>query len=120
MCAETLILPKGLAITPPQLHKLYERDIADEGDVPENIPADLIHHFFLAISTHPGTGICFRDGGWYPREVNPELGGDGMRQGRIYNKILASFLKTLKVNDDPRQQELAIKIMAVCPELIAG
>ena len=103
-----------------QLHKLYEREIADEGDVQENIPADLVHHFLLAISTHPGTGICFRDNGWYPREENSELGGDGKRQGRIYNKILANFLKTLRVNEDLRQQELAIKIMMACPELVAG
>lgn len=103
-----------------QLHRLYDRDVADEGDAQENIPADLIHHFLLAISTHPGTGICFRDNGWYTREENPEVGGDGKRQGRIYNKILASFLKTLKINEDLRQQELAIKIMAACPELVAG
>ena len=103
-----------------QLHKLYERDIADEGDVQENIPADLVHHFLLAISTHPGTGICFRDNGWYHREESTELGGNGKRGGRIYNKILANFLKSLKVNEDLRQQELAIKIMAACPELVAG
>jgi nucleolar pre-ribosomal-associated protein 1 len=104
----------------PQLRKLYERDAADEGDAQGNIPADLVHHFLLAISTHPGTGICFRDNGWYPREENPELGGSGMRQGRIYNKILANFLKSLKVNEDLRQQELAIKIIAACPELVTG
>ena len=104
-----------------QLHKLYERDVADEGDVQENIPADLLHHFLLAISTHPGTGICFRDNGWYPREEGSESGGgDGKRRGRIYNKILANFLKTLKMNEDLRQQELAVKIMAACPELVAG
>ena len=107
-------------ITSEQLHKLYERDIADEGDAQENLPADLVHHFLLAISTHPGTGICFRDNGWYPREANSESGGDGKRQGRIYNKILANFLKSLKVNEDLRQQELAIKILEACPELVAG
>lgn len=115
-----LTFPRRLAVTFPQLHKLYERDAADEGDTQEKVPADLVHHFLLAISTHPGTGICFRDSGWYPRGENPELEGDSMRQGRTYNKILANFLKTLKVNEDPRQQELAIKIMAACPELISG
>lgn len=57
---------------------------------------------------------------WYPREESSELEGDGKRQGKIYNKILANFLKTLKVNEDLRQQELAIKIMTACPELVAG
>jgi nucleolar pre-ribosomal-associated protein 1 len=42
------------------------------------------------------------------------------RSGKIYNKILANLLKTLKVNDDSRQQELALKIMTSCPELVAG
>ena len=38
----------------------------------------------------------------------------------MYNKILANILKTLKVNEDARQQELALKIMSACPELVAG
>jgi nucleolar pre-ribosomal-associated protein 1 len=40
--------------------------------------------------------------------------------GKIYNKILANILKTLKVNEDSRQQELALKILSACPELVAG
>lgn len=120
MCAKIRALLGESGITSFQLHKLYERGVADEGDPQENIPADLVHHFFLAISTHPGTGVCFRDNGWYPRGENSEPEGDGKRQGKIYNKILANFLKTLKVNEDLRQQELAIKIVAACPELIAG
>jgi nucleolar pre-ribosomal-associated protein 1 len=52
--------------------------------------------------------------------MDSEPGGDGKRQGKIHNKILAIFLKSLKVNEDLRQQELAIKIMTACPELVAG
>jgi nucleolar pre-ribosomal-associated protein 1 len=40
--------------------------------------------------------------------------------GKIYNKILANILKTLKVNEDSRQQELALKITSACPELVPG
>lgn len=40
--------------------------------------------------------------------------------GKIYNKILANVLRALKVNEDARQQELALKITAACPELVAG
>jgi nucleolar pre-ribosomal-associated protein 1 len=69
----------------------------------------------LAITTRPGTGICFRDRGWYPRE-DP----DDEKGGKIYNKILANVLKTLKVNEDSRQQELARRILEACPELVAG
>ncbi|KAJ7095895.1 ribosome 60S biogenesis N-terminal-domain-containing protein [Mycena belliarum] len=112
-------------ITVAQLLKLYERPIAEDGD-PEHVPADLAHHFLLAICTRPGIGICFKDRGWYPRksEIENVPDEDEPRSrdkgGKIYNKILANILKTLKVNEDSRQQELALKIMAACPELVAG
>lgn len=72
-------------------------------------------------------GICFKDRGWYPRDPNPEDektnkmdASDGPKGGKIYNKILSNVLKTLKVNEDSRQQELALKILSSCPELVAG
>ncbi|KAF9558394.1 hypothetical protein CPC08DRAFT_639060 [Agrocybe pediades] len=105
--------------------KLYERSNMEDDDE-DHIPANLVHHFLLAICTRPGTGICFRDRGWYPRELDPEEASikeeeDGKkRSGKIYNKILANILKTLKVNEDARQQELVIKILTACPELVAG
>lgn len=88
----------------------------------------MIHHFLLAICTRPGTGICFKDRGWYFRESE----GDDHREaedenlkstkggGKIHNKILSNVLKTLKINEDLRQQELALKILSACPELVAG
>lgn len=44
-------------------------------------------------------------------------GGSG---GRVYNKVLSNFVKTLRVNEDARQQELALKILEACPELVTG
>lgn len=82
------------------------------------IPADLVHHFLLAICTRPGTGICFQDQAWYPRSADEPTDHHGQKGGRI-NKILGNVLKILNVNDDARQQELALKIMRVCPELVA-
>jgi nucleolar pre-ribosomal-associated protein 1 len=77
--------------------------------------------------TRPGVGICFKDRGWYPREsdgndrsTNIEDDLVPQKGGKIYNKILANLLKVLKVNEDARQQELALKIMTACPELVAG
>lgn len=106
--------------------KLYDRIISDDED-PDHIPADLVHHFLLAICTRPGTGICFKDHGWYPRNTDSgdSIGKDEdepakQYSGKIYNKILANVLKALKVNEDLRQQELALKIMSACPELVAG
>lgn len=75
----------------------------------------------LAICTRPGSGVCFRDRGWYAREkdADAEEEEDGKKkQGRIYNKVLAGVLKTLRVNEDARQQELASRILGACPELV--
>ncbi|RPD59503.1 hypothetical protein L227DRAFT_654118 [Lentinus tigrinus ALCF2SS1-6] len=113
-----------------QLLRLYERN-APEGQDPESVPADVVHHFLLALCTRPGVGLCFADRGWYPRETDEEQrnvgdAGDGRTEvdatkgGKIYNKILANVVKTLKVNEDPRQQELALKILSACPELVSG
>ncbi|KAH9887708.1 ribosome 60S biogenesis N-terminal-domain-containing protein [Cubamyces lactineus] len=116
-------------VTLSQLLRIYERNVK-EGPDPESVPADVVHHFLLALCSHPGVGLCFHDRGWYPRETDAdqkvfadaEDRGDETAQkgGRIYNKILANVIKTLKVNEDPRQQELALKILAACPELVAG
>ena len=108
-----------------QIMRLYDCSAGEESD--DQIPADLAHHFLLAICTHPGVGVCFKDRGWYPRETEDESkdsqSGDdeaAPRNARIYNKILSHLLKSLKVNEDPRQQELALRIMSACPELVSG
>ncbi|KAF9224544.1 hypothetical protein BS17DRAFT_780022 [Gyrodon lividus] len=116
-------------VTISHLLKLYDRAAAEKQGG-EHVPADVVHHFLLAICTRPGHGICFRDRGWYPRETDErgvveEDDTEGTRQkgaftGRIYNKILANVLRTLKVNEDARQQELALKMVTACPELVAG
>ncbi|KAH7884073.1 ribosome 60S biogenesis N-terminal-domain-containing protein [Phlebopus sp. FC_14] len=116
-------------VTVSHLLKLYDRAVAEKQDG-QHVPADVVHHFLLAICTRPGQGICFRDRGWYPRETDDnslvdEEDAESSRQkggfiGRVYNKILSNILRTLKVNEDARQQELALKITAACPELVAG
>ena len=105
--------------------KLYNRSVGEGSD--DQIPADLAHHFLLAICTHPGVGVCFKDRGWYPRETGDDVrlaqsdnDETAPKHARIYNKILAHLLKTLKVNEDPRQQELALRIFSACPELVCG
>ena len=110
-----------------QLLKLYDRASA-EGPAGVHVPADIVYHFLLAVCTHPGQGICFRGRGC-PRETEeggvPDQEARSTRQkgaytGEIHNKILANVLRALKVNEDPRQQELALKITAACPELVSG
>ncbi|KAJ7459833.1 ribosome 60S biogenesis N-terminal-domain-containing protein [Mycena latifolia] len=99
-------------ITVAQLLKIYDRANAEDDD-PEHVPADLVHHFLLAICTRPGI---------VESETLPDDDENRSRDkgGKIYNKILANILKTLKVNEDSRQQELALKIMGACPELVAS
>ncbi|KAG6856484.1 hypothetical protein H0H87_003952 [Tephrocybe sp. NHM501043] len=107
--------------TVSHLLKLYDRTLTESESDADHIPADLVHHFLLAICTRPGTGICFKDRGWYPRESDANIDDEPVKgRGRIYNRILSNVLKTLKVNEDLRQQELALKIMSACPELVAG
>lgn len=107
--------------------KLYARAVPErEGGL--HVPADVVHHFLLAICTRPGQGICFKDRGWYPRETDDysAIEEDAVSQrkstisGKVHNKILTKLLPTLKVNEDARQQELALKILLACPELVAG
>lgn len=127
-CNSASVSPHAHACT--QLLRLYERNTPESPDA-ESIPADVVHHFLLALCSHPGVGLCFHDRGWYPRETDldqkaladVEERGDGegtQKGGRIYNKILANVVKTLKVNEDPRQQELTLKILGACPELVSG
>ncbi|KAF8838207.1 hypothetical protein BDN67DRAFT_955439 [Paxillus ammoniavirescens] len=116
-------------VTISHLLKLYDRATAEKQGG-EHVPADVVHHFLLAVCSRPGQGICFRDRGWYPRETDErgvvhEEATEGTWEkgaftGKIYNKILANVLRTLKVNEDARQQELALKMIAACPELVAG
>ncbi|XP_006457598.1 hypothetical protein AGABI2DRAFT_123450 [Agaricus bisporus var. bisporus H97] len=104
--------------TVSNLLKIYDRTTSSDGDM-EHVPADLAHHFLLAITTRPGSGICFKDRGWYSRE-DADDNNNNEKSGKLHNKILANILKTLKVNEDSRQQELARRILEACPELVAG
>ncbi|KAG9028531.1 hypothetical protein FS842_004745 [Serendipita sp. 407] len=109
-----------------QLVKLYTRNVSEmPGE--ESIPADLVHHFFLALCTRPGIGVCFRDGGWYPREedegaIDEYSTNDNKPRGsrKLYNPILGRFLKHLRPTEDARQQELIIRMFQSCTELVGG
>lgn len=106
------------------LLKLYERSSEEEDGF---AVADLVHHFLLAICTRPGVGLCFKDRGWYPRDVGVDtLFNEGedddastKAKPKIYNPVLLTLLKLLKPTDDPRQNELALKILGAAPELVS-
>ncbi|KAI0687369.1 ribosome 60S biogenesis N-terminal-domain-containing protein, partial [Cerioporus squamosus] len=115
----------------PQLLRLYDRN-APEGPDAESVPADVVHHFLLALCSRRGLACVSLTGVGIPARptrdsVAQATTGDGrtdvdssQKGGKIYNKILANVVKTLKVNEDPRQQELALKILSACPELVSG
>ncbi|TRM62838.1 ribosome 60S biogenesis N-terminal-domain-containing protein [Schizophyllum amplum] len=95
-------------------------------DSPSEDTRDVLHHFLLAICTRPGTGVCFRDRGWYPREDHSDgstlISGNtpASSSNKIHNRILAHLLKQLRPTEDPRQHELALRILSACPELVTG
>ncbi|KAJ9070940.1 hypothetical protein DSO57_1002565 [Entomophthora muscae] len=70
----------------------------------------LVFNFLIEVCTHPGTGICFRDGGWYPRERRGE-------DRRPVNGVLSSFLMTLRPTESLQHQTLVLGILKASPAL---
>ncbi|RUP46033.1 ribosome 60S biogenesis N-terminal-domain-containing protein [Jimgerdemannia flammicorona] len=106
-----------------QLTKIYIRKDSDSSTDPTKIPADLVHHFLISICCTPGVGVCFHDASWYPpstiAQPSAAGGGDGGDKNvKIHNKILSKYVISLRPTDDPRQQELLLKILRACPELV--
>jgi hypothetical protein len=100
-----------------KLAKIYTRSEEEETATGETgIPADLVHHFLISICSVPDVGVCFRDTTWYPAQANAEE--SNTKKSRISNPALAKFIATLKPADDMRQQELLLKILGACPELV--
>ncbi|KAI9288533.1 ribosome 60S biogenesis N-terminal-domain-containing protein [Umbelopsis sp. AD052] len=104
-----------------QLAKVYARQDPDASSPTEaDIPANLVHHFLISICCTPGVGVCFHDAGWYPPSIldgGKKSGGDDIK---IRNKMLGHFIKGLRVSEDLRQQELLVKVLKACPELVQG
>lgn len=99
-----------------KLSKIYARFEEEEtADGGTGVPADLVHHFLLSICSIPDVGVCFRDTAWYPAKPSSE---ESLKNSKITNRLLAKFIVTLKPADDMRQQELLLKILGACPELV--
>lgn len=96
---------------------LYTRDqvIKDVGGVKKTV-AMAAHDFLMSICTKPGKAVCFQDSGWYPREITEDEEEEGVQ--RLYNRLLASFIRSLKPYSDVLQQDLLIAIFKACPELV--
>ncbi|KAF7729953.1 hypothetical protein EC973_003366 [Apophysomyces ossiformis] len=105
-----------------QIAKVYTRTEPEKTSPDETgIPADLVHHFLVSVCSVPGVGVCFRDSGWYPpSSVADDKGETGTKMETVQNRALAKFIMSLKPVDDMRQQELLLKILSACPELVEG
>ncbi|GBC41626.2 ribosome 60S biogenesis N-terminal-domain-containing protein [Rhizophagus irregularis DAOM 181602=DAOM 197198] len=101
---------------------LYNRREPEQPES-DNIVANIIHQFLLSICCTPGVGICFRDAGLYPfnfmnASFNASIDETNERHMKVHNIILLQFIKLLKPTQDLRQQELLLKILETCPELV--
>ncbi|CAO3683818.1 unnamed protein product [Rhizopus microsporus] len=98
-----------------KIAKLYTRNEPEPINSEETAtPADIVHHFLISTCSVPDVGVCFRDTAWYPAIASTE----DDKPSRIHNRVLAKFILTLKPADDLRQQELLLKILNACPELV--
>ncbi|GES88332.1 ribosome 60S biogenesis N-terminal-domain-containing protein [Rhizophagus clarus] len=100
------------------LLQLYNRREPEQPES-DNIVANIIHQFLLSICCTPGVGICFRDAGLYPSNfMNASTDETNEKQMKVHNIVLLQFIKLLKPTQDLRQQELLLKILEACPELV--
>ncbi|KAG8718925.1 hypothetical protein FRC08_004054 [Ceratobasidium sp. 394] len=111
------------------IQPLYSR--TDPDSTEPLAPADIAHHFLLALCTNPGSGLCFRSKGWYPRPSgNPfeesvlqrgeDEGEKESKSGTLYNPLLLKLLRLLRPAADARQFELAVRILSACPDLVGA
>ena len=112
--------------------------------------AQVVHHFLLALCTHPGFGIAFEGRGWYPRgwtgmSGTLQDGGDDQeglemdededdaehayrnsggykkrKRTSLHNPVLYNFLRTISPTRSSLHSELVTKIVQACPELLGA
>ncbi|KAI8980871.1 ribosome 60S biogenesis N-terminal-domain-containing protein [Pilobolus umbonatus] len=99
-----------------KIAKIYSRNEPEDiGNGQTGIPADIVHHFLISVCSVPNVGICFRDTAWYPMKVSDD---EPSKEKKLNNRALGKFIATLRPSDDMRQQELLLKILQACPELV--
>ncbi|KAF8251301.1 hypothetical protein K440DRAFT_91430 [Wilcoxina mikolae CBS 423.85] len=101
---------------------LYIRDepvhFTVSGKQVETRPADIAHEFLMSACTNRGSGICFPDRGWYPPGYS-ENGDKRRTTPKVYNRILSSFVTSIRPFADTTQLELMLAIFRSSPELVA-
>lgn len=101
---------------------LYTREetvkVFKAGKAEEKRIADVAHEFLLNACTKRGSGICFPDHGWYP-PGHSEHDDKRKTAPKVYNRILSSFLTSIRPYADTMQLDLILEIFKTCPELVA-
>ncbi|QRW25283.1 nucleolar pre-ribosomal-associated protein 1 [Rhizoctonia solani] len=97
---------------PKSLKPLYDRMDPDITD--PLAPADVVHHFLLALCTKPDLRPAGKD------EGGEEEGSEANSKGTVYNPLLLKLLRTLRPAVDARQHELAVRILNACPDLVGA
>lgn len=93
-------------------------NIVGTGGNEEKSVAEAAHEFLIKVCTTPGNGVCYSDSGWYPPGWTET--GEKHRGGpRLHNRLLSSFILSIKPYADTLQQDLLLRIFKVLPELVA-
>ncbi|KAG0343372.1 hypothetical protein BG004_005354, partial [Podila humilis] len=100
------------------LLKLYGRTEAAPNT--NETVATIIHKFMLGLCTTPGVGICFQDAAWYPpNSLNSTSTVENtLAEKNVFNRTLLQLLTHLRPTETLLHQELTIKILTSCPELV--
>jgi len=99
---------------------LYSREDSVDTNEDEKPISQLAHNFLRRLCTLHGSGVCFKDAGWYmPGTAKTSKDSGDSRAPRVFNRALSSFLRYLRPHADTLQAELVIDILKTCPELVA-
>lgn len=117
----------------------YEH-VLEEEDASKKTVDVVVHEFLMLACTTPELGVMNRQGGFYPRGVDPDDGGaiaagdaDFIDLGLdsiewfdkftdkvpVRNTILSDFIQTLRPWSSTKQSELLLAILRAAPELMA-
>ncbi|KAK0715733.1 ribosome 60S biogenesis N-terminal-domain-containing protein [Lasiosphaeris hirsuta] len=120
-----------------RISSLYQaRQSASDDSMAASIP-DVAHAFLTTACTNPSCGVLRQDSGLYPRDVDPnaaipdaeldELGLEAIvwmnkfkAEVPVRNFTLLNLLQNLRPWASIKQNELAISIFRVAPELVAN
>jgi nucleolar pre-ribosomal-associated protein 1 len=102
--------------------RLYTREetvkFSKSGKEEEKRLAGIAHEFLMSACTRRGSGICYPEHGWYPPGYS-EKEDKRKPAPKVYNRILSSFVTSIRPFADKTQLDLILAIFETSPELVA-